>query len=832
VLALFVLPRAFWSGPIILIVGLIAGLAISAGGRRDSVVTGCLLSGGVLTVQGFVLPLLVLISAHVHTIPLLGYILHPVIRLFDPVAAFSGGSSFVYSYDYVHQFSVSLERLGFIPLGLLFVAVVVSWVFRRHHTKYLGKLVLLFIVYAIARYLLLLFSVVISGENFLYWNRAALFLSLVPFVLILARLVPFDLVELSAALAERTARDPGPRRVARTAILTTFAAFLLTGAAAFHDPGTLKQGRILFDEKYSDWEWTTQAYDREWYGRKSGYNYYCLAEYVDYFYDLDRGTRQFTPDYLAEYDIVIVKTPTEQFTQEEIDALEGFVHNGGGLFLIGDHTNVFGTSTNLNPVAQRFGMRFNYDSTYELTRQALSYYRPPALLAHPATVNLEEFLFATSCTMDSPLFGENVIAGNALRAAMLDYSQRSFFPSDKERRYDFGFFMQMAGAKVGNGRVLGFTDSTVWSNFFMFVPGKPELFLGALDWLNRTNRWSFLNSAFSIVGLLAAILAITSLRDLSRLGGGAGVLFGLVLGVVVSLALFDSMKLEAYPPVQPREEITTIAFDRDPSVHEMPVYGMVRNPRASIYTFYVWTQRLGLVPVLHSTLSEALENSKVAVVANPGRRLTVEELDDVASFCKDGGNLLLITDMRNRRSTANDLLGIFRMAVEPLGVAAGPDQHLPNGVTPGAPGNRSEAEAAARDAQRSEHAHLSAEEETPAATHFINLDGERVCRADSPGALAGGIPVLTLPEGAVAFAYQELGDGRFFAFTDFSVFSQAVMGPTGVVPSREQREVYELEFQILEILLGQRDPTNIEPYVEPESQSVVPDADPEHQPLN
>ena len=62
-------------------------------------------------------------------------------------------------------------------------------------------------------------------------------------------------------------------------------------------------------------------------------------------------------------------------------------------------------------------------------------------------------------------------------------------------RMEFGVFLQMIGRAVGRGRVLGFTDSTVFSNFAAFHPGKAELFLASVEWLMRENRWRGLNAA-------------------------------------------------------------------------------------------------------------------------------------------------------------------------------------------------------------------------------------------------------------------------------------------------------------------------------------------------
>ena len=41
------------------------------------------------------------------------------------------------------------------------------------------------------------------------------------------------------------------------------------------------------------------------------------------------------------------------------------------------------------------------------------------------------------------------------------------------------------------------------------------------------------------------------------------------------------------------------------------------------------------------------------------------------------------------------------------------------------------------------------------------------------------------------------------------------MGSTSEEPTREQREIYELEFQLLEVLMGKRDPAAIKPYKPP-----------------
>ena len=53
----------------------------------------------------------------------------------------------------------------------------------------------------------------------------------------------------------------------------------------------------------------------------------------------------------------------------------------------------------------------------------------------------------------------------------------------------YGAFIQSWAARHGQGRVLAFTDSTVFSNFCVGQPGKAEVMLGMIEWLNHADPW-------------------------------------------------------------------------------------------------------------------------------------------------------------------------------------------------------------------------------------------------------------------------------------------------------------------------------------------------------
>ena len=81
-----------------------------------------------------------------------------------------------------------------------------------------------------------------------------------------------------------------------------------------------------------------------------------------------------------------------------------------------------------------------------------------------------------------------VIVSTGLRNLPADYHASNFYPQvDKVDRAEarYGSFLQLLAQRHVRGRVVAFTDSTQFSNFCLFDPGKSELFLGMTEWLNH-----------------------------------------------------------------------------------------------------------------------------------------------------------------------------------------------------------------------------------------------------------------------------------------------------------------------------------------------------------
>jgi len=746
------------------------------------------LVGLILSVQAALFPFLYMISSRIHELPFLTPVFYWLAKLVSPEVSLSGQQLMIpYVYD-VFEFPTRLEALGFIPLSLVAVGGVVIFAMRRRPGRVYAGFFGLLAGYAVLRYLYLVFLVVKYQTAGVFWLPLPMALSLAPLILILA-VIPWFNRPSVAASGESPGGPSGPgedngnpagglslvlpwpgrRHVLLAASLAAAAALGITGLFAYHDPGVRKQGRVLIEELHSDWEWTTRAYDTTWYGRKSGYNYYCLAEYLNHFYQVEASRDSLLPELLSRFDVVMLKTPTTPYSEREIDALVDFVEEGGGLWLIGDHTNVFGTSTYLNQLAGRFGLRLRYDSTYDLKTLALSVFRAPPVFRHPAVAYLPDYLFATSCTMEAPLLAENMILGYGLKAADLDYARTSFFPRKNDQNYSFGVFLQQGGVKRGKGRVAIFTDSTCFSNFFMFMTGKPELALGTVEWLNRSNRFAWVKVLLFVIGLgcFAGLLVIT--RRWERMRILAVALPGALLGLALAILIYDGLVRWSYRLPEAHSDYVHVAFESEHSGIELPTTRLITNPEMSLHTFFVWTQRLGFFPSIESSLEDALEKGDLVVIANPVVPFEPEELADLANYVAGGGNLLVLIDPLNEGEAQPQIL-------ESLGVCeagmpgwseAGGDSVLP---------------------------------------HIESLKGEKITAAARPAALGCAAARLGLSDGGTVLAEARLGEGRIFIFSDFFLFTDRNMGHTGEPLDRGKYGIFELEYWILREILDIKQP--------------------------
>ncbi|EMR73523.1 hypothetical protein MBGDN05_00832, partial [Thermoplasmatales archaeon SCGC AB-539-N05] len=434
-----------------------------------------------------------------------------------------------------------------------------------------GKKIFLFLIlssiYLVLRYIFLIFvfTTIAPGNLDMFWDATYMFISFLPFVLLLACFIPLKKLAIDLRCFKKFTIDK--KRVLAMVMIFIFV-FSIIGAYAYQDPGTEKRGRILVDELHNDWEDSSRKMDKEWYGKISTYNAYCLVEWLDYYYNVDRNMNDtLSSALLSNYDILVIFCPTSSFSDEEINAIVTFVENGGGLYFVGDHTNVFGMNFYLNQISEHFGIIFRYDSTHDLKTKRLSIYESPKLFAHPIVQFTPTFNYLSSCTLDVPITSENVMIGYGLTSAMGTYSTEHFFRSSAYAEPDVeqGLFVQTVALKYGKGRVVAFTDSTCISNFCIFMDGYPPTNLMTMEYLNRSNLYSYVNDIFVAIGIVSLALVFYLLWKEKK---AMIVFMFIVVGLLsfsVATPLFSYINHVNYSLPEPHTDFTKVCFVEDHS---------------------------------------------------------------------------------------------------------------------------------------------------------------------------------------------------------------------------------------------------------------------------
>ncbi len=581
-------------------------------------------------------------------------------------------------------------------------------------------------------------------------------------------------------------------RFAAAAALIAAAAFTATGFFLYHDPGMEKDGRILIDDAHSArWGPASPAFDRSTYGRESVYNFRSMADLIGRRHAVrihDEGP--LSADALDDADVLVIKTPTVAFTTEEIDRIDRFVRAGGGLFLIGDHTNLLGMSDHLNRLGERFGITFNLDATNRASDGGFHTYRAHPLFPHPITQGLPRIEFMTSCTLTASMAAEAVMpAGNTFSDA-LDYSSPSFFGDARPSPDDsFGPHHVCVAAKAGRGRVVAFADSTILSNFGVFYPGRAEFVLRVMQYLNRRNETGPEPSQAFL--LWSALLAVASFALVATRRGRRTFLaraapVSVACGIACAGLFFAARTAAAYPPVCIDDEAVDVAFVADGCefLLEPALVDSTAPLHVAYDTFFVWTQRMGFFPRVDGL--EGALTAEVVVLLNPTRRFSGAEIDALQRYVRGGGRLLVMTSMWTRESTADTILQPFEMGIACAYRAEDNDFSDPKWLRTFL-GQETLSEDLALRFGPVETRPLDATIHTPALT------------------VRGGHAAYRTTDGRTLVALRDYGEGRVVAVAEASTFSRAVMGlQTDDAPVGDpRRDVFDLEYRLFEeFLLG------------------------------
>jgi hypothetical protein len=807
-----VAPWPYRAAPVLMVAGLALCLAPIPRQWPKAIGSAALLAGIILTAQALAVVAYESITARSHELPrLLSLLLVGLARLVGLDAALDGSDLALYSVRTVHRLGATWE-LFLDPPTLCFLVggLVMLWIVRGSRSGKRGGwwaqptlVVVLVVLWLPVRAVLLMSIFVHRALRTEYdtplalmnqfWNPWILLVLLFVPVLLAIRFVAARLdgsSDLAGSMGEMagTAQGsqtqtsafggPHPTRRHAVAFALVFAGIFLFCFGWLWDPaGRRKEGRILVDEFHSTWEPTERPFDTQWYGEQSGYNYACIYDYCSRFYQMGRLKARIDDAAVQDCDVLVIKVPTLRYAPEEAAALERFVRKGGGLLLIGEHTNVFETGTHLNDIARRFGFRFRYDCLFDIDSVFEQRWQPP-VVAHPIVQNLPSFDFAVSCSISpGASFGRAVIRSTGLRNLPADYHVSNFYPQVEDHAYSrYGAFIQLWATRRGAGRVAAFPDSTVFSNFSTFEPGKAELMLGLLEWLNHRNV-PLQPRLWLLVGGL--VLSLAGVQRISNFGfrvsdcglkksGTANPQPAIrnpqssVLLLALGMSAWAAATLtaravhhHAMPLPQRERSFVHVVMDRTLCDTPLSKSGFLAGEANGFGIFERWILRLGYFTSRRSGL-EALQGDLV-VFTYPTRMVSDEFREAVIRYVASGGKVLVLDSPENTGSTANSLLYPFGLSL---------------------------------DSSRTLNGSLPATGDQPAVP------------IEAAYRVVGSTPVISL-DGTPIAATVHHGQGSVTVAGFASRFADARMGVTGdVVPDAELRRVYDLEFTLLKDIVS------------------------------
>ena len=757
-----------WAGlvvPGLLLILLPVGGATDAS-PRERVGRSALLFIYILCAQRLALALYESATAFSHQLPApLARLLAGIARLTGMEAAFNGSEIALYTMRRVHRLAATWELLlDPVSLTLLIGGIVLLFCRHRRPWKATAKLALLVAAWLPLRAVLLM--AILLHRTWLtdydaklqvmelFWN---------PWVLIALAGIP---ALVAAALIKPPAPPEQdevapPKRNPRTAVAGTTLLLLaaaITAVALHWDPiGKRKPGRVLVDEYHSTWEPTQRPFDTEWYGHDAGYNYACIYDYASRYYEMGRLTNAITTRALQDCDVLMLKVPTSAYTADEVYAITHFVEQGGGVMLVGEHTDVYLTSTHLNQVARMFGFEFRNDCLFGIDTTFEQHYRPPRV-PHPILQHMPPIDFAVSCSI-KPLTraGRAVVRSTGLWNLPADYHASNYYPQIEDRAdARYGAFVQLWSTRHGKGRVVGFSDSTIFSNFSAFEPGKAELMLGMLEWLNHRNTGGDPRNKLLALALLLGVPALILLRHRPAW------LLIVVTAVGWSVAAQGIRMHHArrMPPPTPRRDYTLFTIDRTLCGAPLSKSGFIKASPQGFGICEQWILKLGFF--LSRREGADLFEGDVATFFHPDSDPSPAFAKQLAQYVAQGGTLLLFDSAVNSNSTANTILLPFGLTVDHTQEAAGILQ-TPAGWP-------------------------EAIETT--ASRFVN----------------GGTPFIVI-DGKPVAAYAKHGEGCVTVIGCGDRFNDDNMGiTTDVEPTPELRNVFELEFKILRAVVNHTQP--------------------------
>jgi hypothetical protein len=363
-------------------------------------------------------------------------------------------------------------------------------------------------------------------------------------------------------------------------------------------------------------------------------------------------------------DVLFFMDLGEKLDPAERQAIWRFVERGGGLLVLGDHTDIQGVMHPTNELLEPVGVRLKFDSAIPFVPR-WTWYNAMRLHPHPALRGLRDesdVKVSVGASLQAPPGARPLLTG---RLAFSDagnlYNARGAYLGNMQ--YDAGErtgdILLAVEARYGRGKVVVFGDTSSFQ--VTSSPNTVQMVCGLFQYLadpRGHGPGAGRRLAGSLLLVAGALLLVASGELLPAALAAAAVAGWLALAATDAHGRVDAPR-----PTHGALAYLDLAHGNRVDLHA----GQVNGINGLLLTL----MRAGLLPQGHKDFDpSALQRAELAVVDAPAFSFSAGEIRALHHYVEQGGNLIVSVGWEERNG-AQALLSSFGYAIgrTPIGAA-------------------------------------------------------------------------------------------------------------------------------------------------------------------
>jgi len=391
-------------------------------------------------------------------------------------------------------------------------------------------------------------------------------------------------------------------------------------------------------------------------------------------YTTVREIRTLTETTLSQASVFVVSNLNISFSKQEQAIIWDFVHKGGSLLVIGDHTNVGGMQSPLNELLSPVGIQYRFDAALPFDEK-LKWLTCTHLLYHPITAPLispAELQYGIGASLQLSSTSFPIIVGSSVLSDDGNLSNGDIaYLGDYEynKGEQLGDVILVAGAYYGEGKVLVFGDTSSFQN--AALPFSYRFVQSSFAWLHnqQTGTTSMFQTGVSLMLLIGAVLVFWFFKNPTI----SFAWFPLLLCIALLLSI--SLNPLSLTTTTPDLSDNIVYIDRSHGER----FSMESFTDNSVNGLIVNLERNNFLPLLLSDFSkEEIAKSDLIIFNAPTAAFTADEVTFLQSYMTNGGVVLLATGYEDKEASL-PLLQAFAMDIEPTPL--GPVPYVEENIT-------------------------------------------------------------------------------------------------------------------------------------------------------